>query len=59
MTAYRISIRFDTSRLISEEELGRIMHAVAVQVEEPYDGDNDTRATFSTAAVEVGVEVLP
>lgn len=53
MTAYLISIRFDTSRQISEEELGRIMDAVAVQIEEPYDTDNDTRATFTTSHVEV------
>lgn len=57
MTAYLISIRFDTSRPISEDELGRIMDAVAVQVEEPYDTDNDARATFTTSHVEVrGVE---
>lgn len=53
MTAYLISIRFDTSRPISEEELGRIMDAVAVQVEEPYDTDSDARATFTTSHVEV------
>lgn len=53
MTAYLISIRFDTSRPISDGELGRIIDAVAVQVEEPYDGDNDTRATFTTSHVEV------
>ena len=53
MTAYLISVRFDTSRPISDEELGRIIDAVAVQVEEPFDTDNDTRATFATSHVEI------
>lgn len=53
MTAYLVSIRFDTSRPITEDELGRIMDAVAVQVEEPYDIDNDARATFTTSHIEV------
>lgn len=53
MTAYLISIRFDTSRPITEDELWRIIDAVAVQVEEPYDSDSDTRATFTTSHVEV------
>lgn len=53
MTAYFISVRFNTSRPISDNELGRLMDAVAVQVEEPYDSDNDTRSTFITSHVEV------
>lgn len=53
MTAYLISVRFDTSRPISDEELGRIIDAVAVQVEEPFDTDNDTQATFATSHVEI------
>ena len=53
VTAYLISIRFDTSRPISEEELGRIMDAVAVQVEEPFDNDSDCEESFATSHVEI------
>lgn len=50
---YEIRVRFTTDQPISELDLGNMMNAVAVQVEEPWDVETGSPASFSTRWVEV------
>lgn len=59
---YRLVLSFTADRTLTRGELADLSNACAVQVEEPHVGGVDgfsEPATFSTAAVEVGAEVLP
>ena len=41
MTKYILSISFDTSRELTEDELGKLQHDCIVQIEEPTNQDGD------------------
>jgi hypothetical protein len=52
---YEMKVKFTADRLLTDEEVDRLVDAVAAQVEEPSGLDGDKRASFAVSNFDCAV----
>lgn len=54
-TEYGMSLSFNTTRELTQDELGQLVNAVAAQIEEPTGLNGDKRASFTVSGLVMDV----
>ena len=50
---YEVTAAFSVNRKLTKRELDGIVHAIAVQVEEPWDQRKDQRCTYKVGSIKI------